>query len=94
MESVDKIEKVPDSGETSNPIEPEISVKEENQNENPFFIRDTGPYDVNKQTLSDIERDIADLEEARKIIKKRLKRRRSQKNRRNLQSLQRIWSRP
>ena len=73
MESVNKIEKGPDSGQTSNPIEPEISVKEENQNENPFFIRDTGPYDVNKQTLSDIERDIADLEEARKIIKKRLK---------------------
>ena len=39
METVDKIEKVTDSGETSNPIEPEIIVKEENQNENPFFIQ-------------------------------------------------------
>ena len=47
---------------------PDISVKEEE-----FFIRDTGPYDVNQQTLSDIERDIADLEEARDLIKKRLK---------------------
>ena len=73
MESADKIEKTTDSGETSNPIEPEIIVKEENHNDNPFFVRDTGPYDINKHTLSDIERDIADLEEARKIIKKKLK---------------------
>ena len=68
MESADKIEKAP-----SNPIEPEISVKEEDKNENSFFIRDTGPYDVNEQTLSEIEQDIADLEVARKLIKKRLK---------------------
>ena len=73
MESADKIEKAPDSGQTSNPIEPVINVKEEDQNENAFFIRDTGPYDVNPQTLSDIERDIADLEEARKLIKRKLK---------------------
>ena len=66
MESADKIEKAP-----SNPIEPEISVKEEDQNENSFFIRDTGPYDVNEQTLSEIEQDIADLEVARKLIKKK-----------------------
>ena len=68
MDSVDKIEKAPENGETSNPLNPDISVKEEE-----FFIRDTGPYDVNQQTLSDIERDIADLEEARDLIKKRLK---------------------
>ena len=68
MDSVDKIEKAPENGGTSNPLQPDISVKEEE-----FFKRDTGPYDVNQQTLSDIERDIADLEEARDIIKKKLK---------------------
>ena len=48
-------------------IEPTITVKNGS-----FTVNETGPFDVDEKTLSEVEQDIADLEVARKLIKKRL----------------------
>ena len=45
-------------------VEPTIVIKDGG-----FSVGDVGPFDVSERTLSEIEKDIADLEVAKKLIR-------------------------
>ena len=49
-------------------VEPTIVIKD-----GAFSVGDVGPFDVSERTLTEIEKDIADLEVAKKLIRKKLR---------------------